>query len=182
MKQLGRALILLLLMAGCHHKRTPVTALPAPPPAPVEITPPPASDTAELPPAPSFPQPNAPATPILNPLGDAEDAFTAGNYAEAARRYDRYLQVQPSGERRPEALFREAISLASIPNTNPDWSRINGLLKDVVDHHSGSPFWAPSNVILSLTADSQKREQKLKQLTNELDKLKQIDVERRKRP
>jgi hypothetical protein len=146
----------------------------------VAITPPPAPETVDLPPAPPLPQPNAPATPVLNPLGDAEQAFIAGNYAEAARSYDKYLQVQSAGERRPEALFREAVSLALLPNA--DWNRINGLLKDVVDHYHDSPFWAPSSLIYTLSADARTRDQKLKQLTTELDKLKQIDAERRKRP
>jgi hypothetical protein len=180
MKHLIQTLLLLLVLAGCHHKRTPVTALPAPPPAPVAITTPAAPETAGLPPAPPSLQPNAPATPVLNPLGEAEQAFVAGNYAEAARGYDKYLQVQPAGERRPEALFREAVSLASLPNA--DWNRINGLLKEVVDHYHESPFWAPANVIYTMSGDARTRDQKIKQLTTELEKLKQIDAERRKRP
>src|SRR5215471_17954104 len=99
MKQFSRTLIVLLLITGCHHKRTPLTALPEPMTAPPPVAPPPAT-VSELPPAPPLPQPNAPATPVLSPLGDADDAFTAGNYSEAARRYEKYLQVQANGDRR----------------------------------------------------------------------------------
>ena len=178
MKSLRRLLICVVMLTACH-KRTPVTALPAPvtvPPAPPVVT--------ELPERPSLPPPDAPATPVPapNPLAQAETAFNAGNYVEAAHRYDRYLQTEPSGDRRDEALFRLALSLALPPTPSPDWGRISTLLKEIIDRYPDSPYRAPAAVILSLEADSQKRDQRIKQLTTELDKLKQIDADRRRRP
>lgn len=180
MKNVGLALLACLILAGCHNKRTPVTALP--PPAPVPI---PEAKPTELPAPLNFPQPNPPATPTPapnNPLDPAETAFNSGNYSEAARRYEKYLQAEPWAAHRDQALFQLALSLVLPANATPDWTRVNMLLKQLVDQYPESPYRPPAAVILSLTADAQKRDQRLRQLTTELNRLKQIDAERRKRP
>jgi hypothetical protein len=185
MKNFCRLLVIVVMLSACH-RRTPLTALPAPPPA----SPPPfeAPTVEELPPRPAVPPSDAPATPVPapDPLAPANAAFNSGNYSEAARRYDRYLQSPNNTERRDEALFRLALSLAlpATPTANSpvDWPRVTTLLRDLLDHYPDSPYRAPATVILSLEADTQKRDQRIKQLSTELDKLKQIDAERRRRP
>lgn len=184
MKRWGRILLLIVVvLAGCHHKRPPLTALP--PAAPI-VPAPPAPEQAEtpLPTVPPLPQPSAPVSPVLapNPLAAADAAFNDSNYAEAAKGYDKYLQAEPAGDHREEALFRSALSLALATNPNPDWTRITAVLKELLDHYPNSPFRATALVILSMESDAQKRDQRIKQLSTELDKLKQIDAERRKRP
>jgi len=179
MKQFSRILLLTIVaFTGCHHERKPLTALPV---APAPVPPPPSTppQPTELPAPPPIPQPNVPATPVLNPLDEADGAFNAGNYVDAAHRYEKYLQT--GGERRDEALYRMALSLALTPG-NVDWARVTTPLKQLVDQYPESPFKPPATLILSLTADAQKRDQRIKQLTTELDKLKQIDADRRKRP
>jgi len=187
MNRAAQFLVLALILAGCH-RRTPIAALPpavSPPvsaPSP-EIAPPdsdrvPALPLTPVPPSTPAPRP-VPAPPAPSPLERADDAFSAGNYAEAAREYDNYLQHQTSGPRRDEALFRLALALALPPNTNPDWNRITLLLKQLIDQYPQSGLKPAATVILSLATDSQRR---IRQLSTELEKLKQIDAERRKRP
>jgi outer membrane protein assembly factor BamD (BamD/ComL family) len=119
---------------------------------------------------------------VVNPLSQADNAFDAGNYSEAARAYERYLQIEPNGNRRDEALFRLALALALPSSGNADWTRITALLKELVDRHPASSYRAPALLILTLQSDALKRDQRIKQLSTELDKLKQIDAERRRRP
>lgn len=145
-------------LAGCQ-KRTRVAALPPPPP------------------------------PAVTAFDQAERAFAAGNYQEAARAYESYLQLTPDGGKRDEALFRLALAYALPENPNHDWRRATTWLKQLVDQFPQSPFKPPARLILALhsevgelTADTQKREQRMRQLSTELDKLKKIDAERRRRP
>ena len=58
-----------------------------------------------------------------------------------------------------------------------------------MDEHPNSPYKQPANLILSLrseldqaAADNKQRDLKIKQLTTELDRLKRIDADRRKKP
>jgi len=101
---------------------------------------------------------------------------------DAAKGYEGYLQRQPSGERRDQALFRLALTYAVSTNPAPDWARMTTLLKQLVDQYPQSPLRGQAMVVLSIATDTQKRELRIKQLNTELEKLKQIDADRRRRP
>ncbi len=180
-----RALLItfILVLTGCHQRRTPARALP---PAPLPtVTPAILTEPVRPPlepqplPVPDIPAPPAP-EPNATDLADA--AFSAGNYSEAARIYESILHRDKAGEQRDGILFRFALSLAVPQNANTDWNRISAILKQLVDQYPRSPLKPSATVILNLLADSQRRDQRIKQLTNELDKLKQIDADKRKRP
>lgn len=148
----------ILATAGCQ-KRVPVAALP---PAP------------------------APAVPALD---QADRAFTSGSYDEAARAYENYLRLTPSGGQRDQALFHLGLTYALRPAPATDWQRAAATFKQLIDEYPDSPFKPPANLIVSLhsgldqaAADSKQRDQRIKQLTTELDRLKKIDADRRKRP
>jgi hypothetical protein len=150
------------LLAGCQ-KRVPVAALPpaAPPPAP---------------PAPS-------------PLELADRAFSAANYDDAVRLYENYLRATPSGGRRDEALFYLGLSYALRPPATADWMRATTTLKQLVDEFPSSIFKPGAALILSMRSEldqaattGKQRDQQIKQLTTELDRLKKIDADRRRRP
>jgi tetratricopeptide (TPR) repeat protein len=154
--------------AGCH-KRAPVVAS-APPPLP---PPPP-------PPAPVI---------TVSPLEEADRAFASGNYDEAARGYDNYLRATTSGGQRDDALFHLALTYALRPAPGTDWPRAIAMLKQLLEEYPDSAFKSQANLIVSLraeldlaAADSKQREVRIKQLTTELDRLKKIDADRRKRP
>src|SRR4051794_19893079 len=110
MKRCIPIVVLLLTFSACHHRRVPATALPPPTaPAPVERVvelPPVREPEPTVTPEPPAPEPK----PVVNPLDLADGAFDAGNYLDAARKYEAYLQHEPSGDRRDQALFRLALS------------------------------------------------------------------------
>ena len=149
---------LLILVSACQ-KRAPVVALPpAPPP-----------------------------DPGVAALGEADRAFNAGSYDEAVRGYENYLRLNPSGTQRDQVLFRVGLGYALRPNA--DWQRASTAFRQIVEGFPNSAFRQPSNLILSLhteldqvNANAQQRDQRIRQLTTELDRLKKIDADRRKRP
>jgi TolA-binding protein len=172
MRSNGVVLIVLsaaLAAAGCH-KRAPVAALPP----------------ANLP---SAAPASAPAPPVPSPLDDANRAFVSGSYDEAARGYEDYLRSTPSGGQRDQVLFQLALTYALRPVPGGDWQRASATLKQLIDEFPVSPLKAPANLILTLRAeldqvalDAKQRDQRIKQLTTELDRMKKIDADRRKRP
>src|SRR5262245_23833500 len=94
--------------SGCHRKppqtppQTPVAALP-----PVSLTLPPVIlATGPLPPPPvAAAATPVPLPPVMSPLAEANQIFSSGNFAEAIKVYENYLQRQPSGDYRDEALY-----------------------------------------------------------------------------
>jgi hypothetical protein len=148
----------ILIASGCH-KRVPVTALP----------------------------PVASPDPAVVALDDANRSFIVGSYDEAARGYENYLKLDASGPRRDEALFHLALSFVLRPSA--DWPRASSIFRQIMEDFPNSPFKAPAGLILSLHADldqvnasAQQRDLRIRQLTTELDRLKKIDADRRKRP
>jgi Tetratricopeptide repeat len=171
-KCLAAVLLLAFLAAFGCHKRTPVVASPPPP------LPPPA-------PAPTPPPPAVAASPLDQP----DRAFASGNYDEAARGYEDYLRATTSGGQRDDALFHLALTYALRPAPGTDWPRAIATLKQLVEEYPDSVFKSQANLILSLraeldqvAADSKQRDLRIRQLTTELDRLKKIDADRRKRP
>lgn len=159
-KRLALVVVWTILSCTACQKRVPVAAppTPAPPPAVAE-------------------------------LEAADRAFTAGGYDEAAQAYDSYLRAAPDGGQRDLALFRLGLTYVLRTNPAPDWQRATALWKQLVNEHPASPLKPAANLILSLhseidqvTADTKTRDQRIRQLTSELDRLKKIDAERGKRP
>jgi hypothetical protein len=179
-----RLIALCLFLAACHHKQpvvfTPVAALPPAPPPPAGVP--------DLPVLPPNPVPRLPVAPApVSPLKDADHAFATGSYDDAARGYEEYLRQNPSGVLRDEALFY--LGMCYAVSTNADWQHATTVLKQLIDQYPDSPYNAPAFLIVSLhsqidqlSADNKQRDQRIKQLTTEMDRLKKIDAERRRRP
>jgi len=136
--------------------------------------------TVALPPA-SAPNPGGVA------FDEGERAFIEGSYDAAGRAYENYLRLYPTGTQRDQALFRLGLAYALRPTA--DWQRASSAFRQIVEGFPASPFKAPANLILSLHSEldqlnsgTQQRDQRIKQLTTELDRLKRIDADRRKRP
>jgi tetratricopeptide (TPR) repeat protein len=149
----------LLGLSACH-KRVPAIALP---------------------PAPAVPSPAALA------LDEGDRAFNAGRYDDAARAYENYLRLSPDAGPRDQALFRLGLAYALRPAA--DWQRATSAFRQIVEGFPNSPLKPPATLILSLHTDleqlasnTQQRDLRIKQLTTELDRLKKIDADRRKRP
>jgi hypothetical protein len=185
MRSIRLIIVLSLFLGACHKKQqvvlTPVAALP---PAP-----PPASKVPDLPVLPPPVVPALPVTPpvLVSPLIEADRAFAAGNYDDAAHGYEEYLHANSSGKERDRALFYWGLTYLARPMA--DWQQGTTLLKKLIEDYPGSPLKVSAMLILTLhsqvdqlSADNKQRDQKIKQLTTELDRLKRIDAERRKRP
>jgi hypothetical protein len=181
MRPIGVILSCCLLLAACH-KHVPVAALPASPaapPSPTVATPPPVVTPLPVP----VPKPPPPPPPLL----DADRAFAAGKYDDCAHLYEDYLRSNSTGNLRDQALFYKAMCLALRAPTPTDWTKVTATLKELVDGYPKSPLTPPAAMILSLHAeidqlnlDSKQRDQQIKQLKQDLERLKKIDADRRK--
>jgi len=117
-------------------------------------------------------------------LERADRAFTTGAYDDAIRDYEQGLRLSPPSNEREQALFRLSLAYA-LRSTNPDWQRATMLLKQLVDEYPNGVLKPPAALILSLHSDLDQlaaRDQRIRQLTTELERLKQIDAQRRTRP
>jgi hypothetical protein len=140
-----------------------------------------------LPPAPG------PAVANVSPLEQANRAFAAGRYEEAGQGYENYLNSPATGDR-DTALFNLALSYILRPA--PDWTTALKNFKDLATGFPKSPLKPPADMLSTLYTDIttlrsaadqnaatlKQRDQKIQQLTTELDRLKKIDADRRKRP
>jgi hypothetical protein len=181
---------ILLLTFSCK-KKTPVAVavpvvevtpepLPPPPPPPEPEPPPP-----EPPPPPPPPPPEP--TPAEIALEAGNRAYDAGAYDEAVRPYEEYLKLVPEGAPRDQILFR--LSLIFAGATPADWTRASVYLSQLIGEFPNSPLRPAASLLLAmrseidvLSSDAQKREERIKQLTAELDRLKKIDADRQRRP
>ena len=124
------------------------------------------------------------APPSSLDLGEAN--YQARKYANAARLFEAYLQKNPTSSDRDMVLFRLGMSLALADNSTEDMRRAEQTLKRLVAEYPASPFREPAEAILylqsqieSLKADLKEKDAKLKLLSEELQKLKEIDLQRR---
>jgi hypothetical protein len=99
------------------------------------------------------------------------------------------VKTVTAGPERDQALFRLALTFLLRPAPAPDWTHATTTFKQLIDEYPQSPLKPPASLILSLRSDLDKvnidarqRDEKIKQLTTELDRLKKIDADRRKRP
>ena len=188
MRSIGIAAIALsaiLACTGCHKppKRVPVATFPPP------LPPPPAPEVASTPVPTPEPPPPPPPAPAPSALEDADRLFASGNYDDAAKVYDNYVKTMTSGPERDQALFRLALTFLLRSAPAPDWTHATNTFKQLIDEYPQSPLKPPASLILMLRSDLDKvnmdakqRDEKIKQLTTELDRLKKIDADRRKRP
>lgn len=193
-----RSLILVFLgvslWIGACHKAPVRTVAPPPPPAPtpLPVSPPPPvpvpSTWRELPLPPSVL--SGPPEPLLpRNYRDGETSFQAGRYADAIRYYEKYLLEDPVTQYRDVAMFK--LGLAQTLACTSAECRARSLQKSLeqfkrlVSLFPKSPYSTEARFILSLQNDIEKmrvdakvQEEKVKKLTDELDRLKKIDLER----
>jgi TolA-binding protein len=184
------ALISLTVASACNRKRTPVAALP-PSPAPVVVAAPepvPAPRDRE-PPAPVVVTPAPAPAPEAIAFDSADRAFASREYGVAIRSFEEYLRLAPAGEKRDEALFHLGLVYGLPDYAGRDWQKASTYLRQLVTEFPDSPRRASADLILALrnevtqlTSDAEKQNQRIRQLTTELERLKQIDADRRKRP
>ena len=169
---------LALLPWGCHKKpRAPLPPTPLPPIAsslaPVPVPAPIPSSIPKLPASPSY-------------LDVGENYFEMGDYAKAAQAYETYLQNNYSPANQDQALFRLALTHALPASPVRDLPKATSLLQQLTKHFPESP-WRPQAELLlglqgeinKLRTDVSKRDEHIRDLSRELERLKQIDMRRR---
>jgi len=172
-----------IVLAGCQKRHGGMVALPPPVIVPVVVpvaapVPVPLDIPASLP---------APAGPSL--FEKAELAFGMGDYHAAIQDYENYLQSLPNGDRIDQALFHVGMSYVLQTKPAANWTRAAASLRRLVNEHPDSPLKPTATLILSLRSradqlarDAKARDQVMQQLNTELEKLKKIDADRRRRP
>jgi len=171
------------ILAACHGGTRPVVvSAPAIIPVVVPVATPvpvPFEIPDSLPPMPSTPA----TLPSL--LEQAELAFTLGNYPEAIQTYE----ALPSGEQNDQVLFHLGVAHVIKKKQTADWVRAKANLERLVDEYPDSSLTPTAALILSLRSravqlarDTKARNEAIQQLSTELERLKRIDADRRKRP
>jgi hypothetical protein len=188
----GCVLGCLLMICACH--KAPVRPVPVSPsqPQPSPVSPPPPVPVPavwpELPLPPSR-LPSPPEPPLPRNYRDGETNFQTGNYAEAIRFYERYLQEDPVTQYRDVVIFKLGIShtlvCASAECRTRSLEKSQEQFKRLVSLFPRSPYSVEARLILGLQSDIEKlktearsREDRIKKLTDELERLKKIDLER----
>ena len=182
-------LIILLLtpaMSGCWKRVAPAEPEPAavsvgdPVPAPSAITPP--EPRAWLEPVEES-QATASAPPAI--YLEAERNFADGNYRRAAQSFEKFLYTFPKAPERERALFYLGFSLA-LSGEDKDLLQTGAALRRLISEFPKSPYRRQAEWILDLRtrierlqSDVRERDERIRQLSEELRKLKSIDLDRR---
>lgn len=182
-------LSLLHLMAlGCRKKALvpaspPVQSATKLPPdsAPQAITPrvlPSSNPVVESSPVPKVLVPNS--------LDLGIRSFKAGDYGKASILFEEYIGTGSSSENRDLALFHLFLSRTLMGNSGRNSRRAEDALKRLVNEFPKSPYRDSAELIVGLQAqienlksDVKEKEIKIKQISEELQKLKEIDLQRR---
>jgi hypothetical protein len=182
--------LLLSASLGCHKKISVPISNPqqtsASPPvesAPQAITP---TVIPPVKPEPVEPSPAPIAVAAPSSLDMGSTSFRAGDYIKAARSFEDYLKTDSKSENRDIALFYLGLSRALSNNANRNMRRAEDALKRLIVEFPTSQYKGPAEFILGLQAqienlqsDLKEKELKIKQLSEELQKLKEIDMQRR---
>jgi len=117
-------------------------------------------------------------------VGEAN--FQAGNYRQAVRFFEDFLNANPKSKNRDQALFHLGLSHALANDSSRDLRQTEVVLKRLITEFPSSPYKNQAEFILGLQAQIEKlrsdvkdREDKIKRLSEELQKLKEIDLQRR---
>jgi TolA-binding protein len=182
--------MLLLSLAGCHRK-APVPAAPTPaaapaaapvvPQAPEAIIPEPPEPAPEETPA---PEPGEAAEPTLLEVGTAQ--FQAGDYALASQSLEAFLLEHPKSPDREHALYLLGLSRAVAQDSGRDLVQAEAALRRLIAEFPQSAYRRQAEYVLRLharierlTAEAGEREERIRRLEEELERLKAIDLGRK---
>lgn len=136
-------------------------------------------------------------------LKQGEISFEKADFAQAVPAYENYLSATPNPKEHDRVLFRLALAYAIPGHTSHNPGRSTELFNRLVALFPQSPLKPQAEYILQLQADSEnlkainesaqamqaelektragvrERDERIKVLREELDKLKKIDLERR---
>jgi outer membrane protein assembly factor BamD (BamD/ComL family) len=131
-----------------------------------------------------------PAPPVLPAaLAEAESAYNSGDFPRAASAYGSYLQSKPQWAGMDAILFRYAVS-QSLGNVSVKETASTETFKQLIKEYGDSPYAASAQRILEFRdnlartqqSELKARDEKIRQLTDELEQLKKVDSGRRRTP
>jgi hypothetical protein len=101
----------------------------------------------------------------------ANREFVAGDCVGAARDFERYLDLVPSGGNREQALFHLGL-ISSLAECGPqDWDRAQGYFKRLAVEFPQSPYKPTAQLILSLHDQAAQISVEISRLTAEAQQL-----------
>jgi hypothetical protein len=182
--------LMVLVSWGCIGKKAAVTA-PTPAtapkphetaePAPSAVIPPPTTAPAPLEPT---PLPQTITSPSNLELGEMN--FRLGNYPKAIKAFEAYLSANPNAKSRDQALFHLGLSRALAVDSSRDMRQADAAFKRLISEFPKSQYKDQAEFILGfqvqidkLKLDLKEREDRIKKLSEELQALKDIDLQRR---
>jgi tetratricopeptide (TPR) repeat protein len=173
----------LLISWSCHRKTAVSPPIPTKIPETAKIEPPPAITPPTIPPAKEpLPKPILPAKePLPKPIDTpssfdlGEKSFQLGNYAKAAKYYEAFLNAFPKAKSRDAALYHLAFCRALASDSSRDLNQTEAALKKLISEYPKSQLKDQAEFILELLSQTEKA----KRLSEELQKLKDIDMQRR---
>jgi hypothetical protein len=133
-------------------------------------------------PEPQLPVATPAATPtppaVATPLDLADDAFAAGDYANARAGYEAHLEGVDAAVDADRILYRLAILNLASNGGGRDVAAGYSLLRRLVREHPASPYRLEAELILGLSARVDGLETEVEKLEGQLEALKRIDLER----
>lgn len=130
--------------------------------------------------------PSAKTAATFNSFNLGEADFYAGKYQQAALSFESFLEANPQSENRDQALFFMALSRALAGNSARNQRQSEAALKQLISEFPDSPYNKQAEYILALKTqierlnnDVRERNKIIKELSEELKRLKQIDMQRR---
>ena len=112
--------------------------------------------------------------------------FQLGNYAQAARSFEAYLSASSKSKNRDQALFHLGLSRILANDSGRDLRQADAAFRRLITEFPESKYKDQAEFILGLQAqierlrsDVKERDEKIKRLSEELQKLKEIDMQRR---
>jgi tetratricopeptide (TPR) repeat protein len=175
---------------GCTKKRAVVAPVPVEPapaakaePAPPAVTP---RTIVPDQPAPleEAPLPKTITTPSSFDLGEMN--FQVGNYLKAIKSFEAFLNSFPKAKNRDLALFHLGLSRALATDSSRDLRQSENALKRLISEFPNSRYKGQAEFILGLQSQIERlkgeikdRDDRIKRLSEELQMLKDIDMQRR---
>jgi tetratricopeptide (TPR) repeat protein len=179
-----------LILGACHRQQA--RTAPPPPPSTPEVAIPvvvPPSDSlanpARWPVASPPPALGIPPRPIPAVYQTAEEDFDNARYVLAARSYELYLKDYPSKTNDDRILFRLGLCYALADSSAAGFRKARDRFERLIALYPDSPYKPQAKLIMALqdqieqkAAELQNNEERIRQLTEELNKLKKIDMQR----
>ena len=122
-------------------------------------------------------------------LAEAESAFDRGDFARAANSYESYLQSKPQATDMDGILFRFAVA-QSLSGVAVRETASNDTFRQLIKEYSNSSYASSASRILAFRdklaktqqSELKSKEDRIHQLTDEVEILKKADSGRRRTP